>query len=104
LGRDDFSKIPNGGPGIENRLHKIHEFGARRGRITLNRMGGLLAPNPAKLFRRYPRQGTTAVGSGGGVVGVDPERRARPAPRAGTRCPRRLTTRRSTTTSSREPR
>src|SRR5687767_15944715 len=48
MGRDDFSKIPNGGPGIENRLQMIHSFGVREGRITLNRMVELLATNPAR--------------------------------------------------------
>jgi len=74
LGRDDFSKIPNGGPGIENRLHMIHEFGARQGRISLNRMVELLATNPAKLFGLYPRKGTVAVGSDGDLVVWDPEK------------------------------
>src|SRR6516162_4729757 len=50
LGKDDFSKIPDGGPGLENRLQMIHQFGVREGRITLNRMVELLATNPAKLF------------------------------------------------------
>src|SRR5436309_1425818 len=50
IGRDDFSKIPNGGPGLENRLQMIHEFGVRAGRISLNRMVELLSTNPAKLF------------------------------------------------------
>ncbi len=75
LGRDDFSKIPNGGPGLENRLHMIHEFGVRSGRITLNRMVELLATNPAKLFGLYPRKGTIAVGSDGDLVVFDPERK-----------------------------
>ena len=75
LGRDDFSKIPNGGPGIENRLHMIHEFGARQGRISLNRMVELLATNPAKLFGLYPRKGTIAVGSDADIVVFDPEKR-----------------------------
>ena len=57
LGKDDFSKIPNGGPGIENRLQMIHHFGVREGRISLNRMVELLATNPAKLFGLYPAQG-----------------------------------------------
>ena len=57
LGRDDFSKIPNGGPGLENRLHMIHHFGVREGRIGLNRMVELLCTNPAKLFGLYPAQG-----------------------------------------------
>jgi dihydropyrimidinase len=75
LGRDDFSKIPNGGPGLENRLQMIHEFGARTGRITLNRMVELLATNPAKLFGLYPRKGTIAVGSDADIVVFDPDKR-----------------------------
>jgi dihydropyrimidinase len=75
LGRDDFSKIPNGGPGLENRLHMIHEFGVRTGRISLNRMIELLATNPAKLFGLYPRKGTIAPGSDADIVIFDPEKR-----------------------------
>ena len=75
MGKDDFSKIPNGGPGLEDRLHMIHEFGVRGGRISLNRMVELLATNPAKLFGLYPRKGTVAVGSDADLVIFDPERR-----------------------------
>jgi dihydropyrimidinase len=74
LGKDDFSKIPNGGPGLENRLQMIHEFGVRGGRISLNRMVELLATNPARLFGLYPRKGTIAVGSDADLVVFDPER------------------------------
>ena len=97
LGKDDFSKIPNGGPGLENRLQMIHEFGVRAGRISLNRMVELLSTNPAKLFGLYPRKGTIAVGSDADIVVFDP-RSARSRSR-----PRR-TTRSRTTTSSRAPR
>jgi dihydropyrimidinase len=75
IGRDDFSKIPNGGPGLENRLQMIHEFGVRGGRISLNRMVELLATNPAKLFGLYPRKGTIAVGSDADIVVFDPAKR-----------------------------
>jgi len=75
MGRDDFSKIPNGGPGLENRLHMIHHFGVREGRITLNRMVELLCTNPAKLFGLYPRKGTIAVGCDADLVIFDPEKR-----------------------------
>ena len=75
LGSDDFSKIPNGGPGLENRLHMIHQFGVREGRISLNRMVELLCTNPAKLFGLYPRKGTIAVGSDADIVVFDPEKR-----------------------------
>src|SRR6266567_4599603 len=75
MGKDDFSKIPNGGPGLENRLQMIHEFGARAGRISLNRMVELLATSPAKLFGLYPRKGTIAVGSDADIVVFDPEKK-----------------------------
>ncbi len=75
LGKDDFSKIPNGGPGLENRLHMIHEFGVREGRISVNRMVELLSTNPAKLFGLYPRKGTIAVGSDADIVVFDPEKK-----------------------------
>jgi dihydropyrimidinase len=75
LGRDDFSKIPNGGPGLENRMQMIHHFGVREGRITLNRMVELLSTNPARLFGLYPRKGTVAVGSDADLVVFDPEKR-----------------------------
>jgi dihydropyrimidinase len=75
MGKDDFSKIPNGGPGLENRLQMIHEFGVRAGRISLNRMVELLCTNPAKLFGLYPRKGTIAVGSDADLVVFDPDRK-----------------------------
>jgi dihydropyrimidinase len=74
LGRDDFTKIPNGGPGLEDRLVMLHELGVRQGRITLNRMVDLLATQPAKLFGLYPRKGTIAPGSDADIVIFDPDR------------------------------
>ncbi len=75
LGKDDFSKIPNGAPGIENRLHLIHHFGVRQGRFSLNQMVELLATAPARLFGLYPRKGTIAVGSDADLVVFDPEKK-----------------------------
>jgi dihydropyrimidinase len=75
LGQDDFTKIPNGGPGLEDRLKMIHHFGVREGRVSLNRMVDLLAAQPAKLFGLYPRKGTIAVGADADLVVFDPERR-----------------------------
>jgi dihydropyrimidinase len=75
LGKGDFTKIPNGGPGLEDRLKMIHHFGVRQGRISLNRMVDLLATQPAKLFGLYPRKGTIAVGSDADLVVFDPERK-----------------------------
>jgi dihydropyrimidinase len=75
LGKDDFSKIPNGGPGIENRLHMLHHFGVRGGRVSLNRFVELVSTAPAKFFGLYPRKGTIAVGSDADIVVFDPEKR-----------------------------
>jgi len=75
LGADDFTKIPNGGPGLEDRLVMIHHFGVNEGRITLNRMVDLLCTSPAKLFGLYPRKGTIAPGADGDLVIFDPKRR-----------------------------
>ena len=75
LGKDDFSKIPNGGPGIENRLHMLHHFGVREGRISMRRFVELVSTNPARFFGLYPRKGTIAVGSDADIVVFDPENR-----------------------------
>ena len=75
MGKDDFSKIPNGAPGLEDRLKMIHHFGVNEGRITLNRMVDLLSTSPAKLFGLYPRKGTIAPGSDADIVIFDPNRK-----------------------------
>jgi dihydropyrimidinase len=75
LGEDDFSKIPNGGVGIENRLHMLHHFGVREGRITLNRMVELVSTAPAKFFGLYPKKGTVAVGADADLIVWDPEKK-----------------------------
>lgn len=73
MGIDDFSKIPNGAPGIEHRLPLLHHFGVRGGRLSMPRMVDLLATRPARLFGLYPRKGTLAVGSDADLVVFDPE-------------------------------
>ncbi len=72
---EEFQKVPNGGPGIENRLHMLHHFGVRPGRISLNRFVELTSTNVAKLFGLYPRKGTIAPGSDADIVVWDPEKR-----------------------------
>lgn len=75
LGRDDFSKIPNGAPGVEDRVLMLHHFGVRSGRLTLNRMVDLVSTSPARLFGLYPRKGTIAIGSDADIVIFNPEKR-----------------------------
>ncbi len=72
---EDFSKIPNGGPGIENRLHMLYTFGVREGRISMNRFVELTSTNVARAFGLYPRKGTIAPGSDADIVVWDPEKR-----------------------------
>lgn len=74
LGRDDFSKIPNGGPGVENRTSLIYHHGVGSGRINLNRFVELTSTAPAKIFGLFPKKGTIAVGSDADIVIFDPER------------------------------
>jgi dihydropyrimidinase len=71
-GRDDFSRIPNGAPGIETRLSLLYDGGVRTGRISINAFVELTASTPAKLFGLYPRKGTIAPGSDADVVLFDP--------------------------------
>ena len=72
LGKDDFTKIPNGGPGIEHRLSLVYTGGIHGGRFSPNRFVQLVATAPAKLFGLYPRKGTIAVGSDADLVVWDP--------------------------------
>ena len=74
LGKDDFSKIPNGGPGVENRMSLIYHYGVSLGRITLNRFVELTSTTPAKIFGLFPKKGTIAVGSDADIVIFDPNR------------------------------
>ncbi len=75
LGKDDFSKIPNGAPGLETRLYLLYDGGVRTGRISLERMVDLTATKPAKMFGLYPKKGTLSVGSDADLVVWDPEKK-----------------------------
>jgi len=72
LGKDDFTKIPNGGPGIENRLQLLHHHGVGLGNLTLNRFVELVSTAPARIFGMYPQKGVLAVGSDADIVLWDP--------------------------------
>jgi dihydropyrimidinase len=73
LGRDDFSKIPNGAPGVEHRVPLIYNGGAVENRISLNRFVELTSTAAAKMFGLFPRKGTIAVGSDADIVIFDPD-------------------------------
>lgn len=72
-GKDDFTKIPNGGPGIEIRLQLLFEAGVNQNRISLNRWVEICSTAPAQIFGMYPTKGTIAVGSDADVVIWDPK-------------------------------
>ena len=75
LGRGDFSKIPNGAPGIETRMSLVFDGGVRTGKITLNRFVELTSTSPARIFGLFPRKGTVAPGSDADLVVFDPNRK-----------------------------
>src|SRR5438874_3992731 len=75
LGRGDFTKIPNGGPGVEHRMSLIYSGGVAAGRFSVNCFVELVSTTPAKLFGLYPRKGTIAVGSDADLVIFDPHRK-----------------------------
>lgn len=74
LGRDDFSRIPGGAPGIETRMSLLYDGGVRAERISLSRFVEVTATNPARLFGLYPRKGAIAPGSDADVVVWNPQR------------------------------
>jgi dihydropyrimidinase len=77
MGKDDFSKIPNGHPAIENRMELLYSEGVHKGRITLNKYVEVACTNPAKIFGMFPRKGTLAPGSDADIVIFDPNKRHR---------------------------
>jgi len=72
LGVNDFSKIPNGAPGVETRLGLLFTYGVMTGKLTLNEFVALTSTNAAKLFGLFPRKGTIAPGSDADLVVWDP--------------------------------
>src|SRR5688572_29070443 len=73
LGRDDFSKIPNGGPGVEHRMSLIYNGGVVQGRISLNRFVEITSTAAAKIFGLFPKKRTIYVGSDADIVIFDPD-------------------------------
>ncbi len=74
LGRDDFSKIPNGAPGVEHRVPLIYNGGVVENRVSLNRFVELTSTAAAKMFGLFPKKGTIAIGSDADIVIFDPDK------------------------------
>ena len=74
LGDGDFSKIPNGAPGVETRLSLVYDGGVRKGKISMNRFVELTSTSPAKIFGMFPKKGTIAPGSDADIVIFDPNK------------------------------
>lgn len=72
MGENDFAKIPNGAPGIENRVELLYSEGVAKGRISLNTFVDLMATRAAKIFGMFPKKGSIAVGSDADIVIFDP--------------------------------
>ncbi|MEO8069575.1 MAG: dihydropyrimidinase [Flavobacteriales bacterium] len=75
LGKDDFSKIPNGHPAIEHRMELLFSEGVNKKRITVNKFVEVTATNPAKIFGMFPRKGTIGIGSDADIILLDPNER-----------------------------
>ncbi len=75
LGKDDFTKIPNGLPGVGDRLPVLWTYGVRSGKLTPNQFVAINSTNPAKIFGLYPRKGALMPGSDADIVIWDPDRR-----------------------------
>jgi len=74
MGKDDFSKIPNGHPAIEHRMELLFSEGVNKGKISLTKYVELSSTNAAKIFGMYPRKGTIAIGSDADIVIFDPKK------------------------------
>jgi len=72
MGKDDFSKIPNGHPAIENRMELLFSEGVNKGKITLNKYVEVASTNAAKIFGMFPKKGTIAIGSDADIIIFDP--------------------------------
>jgi dihydropyrimidinase len=72
LGKDDFSKIPNGHPAIEHRMELLFSEGVNKGKISLNKYAEVTSTNAAKIFGMFPKKGTIAVNSDADIVIFDP--------------------------------
>ena len=72
MGKDDFSKIPNGHPAVENRMELLFSEGVAKNKITLNNYVEVTSTNVAKIFGMFPKKGTISIGSDADIVIMDP--------------------------------
>jgi dihydropyrimidinase len=72
MGKNDFSKIPNGHPAIEHRMELLYSEGVNKGKITLNKYVEVTSTNAAKIFGMFPKKGTISVGTDADIVIFDP--------------------------------
>ncbi|KAJ50795.1 dihydropyrimidinase [Clostridium tetanomorphum] len=77
MGKDNFTKCPNGSPGIEARVPLMFSEGVMKNRISINRFVDIVSTNPAKIFGLYPKKGTIAVGSDADIVIIDPKKKVK---------------------------
>ena len=75
MGKDDFSKIPNGHPAIEHRMELLFSEGVNKGKITLNKFVEVTSTNAAKIFGMFPRKGTISIGADADLVIFDPTKK-----------------------------
>ena len=77
MGRDDFSQIPNGMPGVETRVPLIYHYGVNEGRFSVNRFVELVSTNPARIYGLAPQKGTISIGADADLVIFDPQKEVR---------------------------
>lgn len=74
IGKNEFSKIPNGSPGVEHRIQLLYTYGVCTGKMSMNKMIEIISTNPAKIFGMYPQKGTIEVGSDADIAVLNPNK------------------------------